>query len=72
MCLCAWKVSFVGDIYELKLSVVMLYVVGMYQSVLYTLGKEFELRFGVKRALSTKRSAAGIFSETGQALKQNW
>ena len=36
-------------IYELKLSVVMLYVVGMYQSVLYTLEKEFELRFGVKK-----------------------
>ena len=49
MCLCAWKVSFVGYIHELKLSVVMLYVVGMYQSVLYTLEKEFELRFGVKK-----------------------
>ena len=51
MCLCALKVSLVGYIYiyELKLSVVMLYVVGMYQSVLYTLEKEFELRFGVKK-----------------------
>ena len=49
MCLCAWKVSFVGYIYELKLSVVMLYVIGMYQSVLYTLEKEFELRHGVKK-----------------------
>ena len=72
MCLCAWKVSFVGYIYELKLSVVMLYVVGTYQSVLYTLKKEFELRFGVKREVTTKRSAAEIFSETGRALKQNW
>ena len=49
MCLCAWKISFGGYIYELKFSVVMLYVVGMYQSVLYTLEKEFELRFGVKK-----------------------
>ena len=26
----------------------------------------------LKREVATKRSAAGIFSETGQALKQNW
>ena len=47
--LCDWKRSFIWYEYEEKLCMVMLYEVGMYQSVLYTLKKEFELRFGVKK-----------------------
>ena len=47
--LCDWKKSFIWYEYEEKFYMVMLYEVGMYQSVLYTLKKEFELRFGVKK-----------------------
>ena len=35
---------------------VFLYEVGMYQSVLYTLKKEFELRFSVKKSEGTTKA----------------
>ena len=66
------KKIFIGNDYEVKLSVVVLYYVRMDQSLFTCFKEQFKLMIWVEREGKGKRLRAGNFRKIGQILGLNW